>query len=94
MFFFFQNAFNLSKKNSTIRAILNSLPDDKISDQSKFKAFTDNKMILAQKSKFMLGRVGNIVGKCWLPAFSRFPTMLSKAFFSRGVKSKDCMVKG
>ena len=32
--------------------------------------------------------------KCWLPAFSPFPIMLSKAFFSRGVKSADCVVKG
>ena len=31
--------------------------------------------------------------KCLLPAFSPFPTMFSKAFFSRGVKSWDCAVK-
>ena len=31
--------------------------------------------------------------KCWLPAFSPFSTMFSKAFFSRGVRSRDCMVK-
>ena len=26
-------------------------------------------------------------GKCWIPAFSLFPTMFSKFFFSRVVKS-------
>ena len=32
-------------------------------------------------------------GKCWLPAFSPFPTMFSKGFFLRVVKSRNCMVK-
>ena len=53
------------------------------------KAFVNHKL------KFALGRVENIVQKirkCWFPAFSPFPTMFSKAFFSRGVKSLDCMV--
>ena len=31
--------------------------------------------------------------KCWLPAFSPFPTMFSKDFFLRVVKSRDCVVK-
>ena len=30
---------------------------------------------------------------CWLPAFSPFPKMFSKAFFFRVVKSWDCVVK-
>ena len=37
----------------------------------------------------------NIVEKierCWLPAFSPVPTMFSKSFFHRVVKSRDCMV--
>ena len=37
----------------------------------------------------------NIVGKrkkCWLPAFSPFPTMFSKGFF-KVVESRDCVVK-
>ena len=33
-------------------------------------------------------------GKCWLPAFSSFPTMFSKGFLYRVIKSRDCMVKG
>ena len=32
--------------------------------------------------------------KCWLPAFSTFPTMFSKAFSSRVDRSLDCVVKG
>ena len=31
--------------------------------------------------------------KYWLPAFSPVLTMFSKAVFSRGVKSRDCVVK-
>ena len=30
--------------------------------------------------------------KCWLPAFSSFPTMFSKGFFRRVLKSRDCVV--
>ena len=43
--------------------LLNSLPNDKILDKSKFKAFADDKIILTQKLKFVLGRVESIVGK-------------------------------
>ena len=31
--------------------------------------------------------------KCWLPAFSPFPTMFSKGFFFRVLKSPDRVVK-
>ena len=31
--------------------------------------------------------------KCRSPAFSPFPTMFSKGFFTRVVKSQDCVVK-
>ena len=31
--------------------------------------------------------------KCWLPAFSPFPTMFSKALVPRVIKSRDCVVK-
>ena len=45
---------------------------------------------------YVLDRVENIVGKrkkCWLPKFSYFPTMFSKAFLSKVVKSWDCVGK-
>ena len=32
-------------------------------------------------------------GKCWLPPFSSFPTMFSKGFCHRVVKSRDCVVR-
>ena len=44
---------------------------------------------MTQKLKFVLGREQNIVGK----GENAGPTMLSKAFFSRGVKIPDCVVK-
>ena len=44
-------------------AVINSLPNNKILDWSKLKAFADNKINLTKKSKFVLGRVENIVGK-------------------------------
>ena len=31
--------------------------------------------------------------KCWLPAFSPFPTIFSRAFFFKDVKSRDSVVK-
>ena len=42
---------------------LNSLPNDKILNQSKLKGFADNKINVTQKLKFVLGRVKNIVKK-------------------------------
>ena len=31
--------------------------------------------------------------KCWSPAFSPFPTMFSKVFYLRVVKTRNCLVK-
>ena len=41
----------------------NFLPDDKILDWSKLKAFADEKINETEKMKFVFGRVENIVGK-------------------------------
>ena len=43
--------------------VLNSLPNDKSLDQSKFKAFADGNITVTKKSKFTLGRVKNSVRK-------------------------------
>ena len=63
---------------------LKSLPNDKILDWSKLKAFADDLINLNQKLKFDMGRVENIVGKgenaSWQHFFP-FPTMFS--IFSR-----------
>ena len=58
-------------------------------------AFADYKIIVTQKLKFVFGWVENMGKgkKCWFLAFSPFPIMFSKAFYSRGVKSRDCVVK-
>ena len=42
---------------------LYTLPNDKILDMSKFKAFADDTLNVYQILKFSLGRVENIVGK-------------------------------
>ena len=44
-------------------SVLNSLPNDKILDLSKLKAFADDKINETQKLKFKLGRLENTVGK-------------------------------
>ena len=43
--------------------MFNPLPNDKILDLSKLKAFADNKINVTQKGKFALGWLENIVGK-------------------------------
>ena len=73
-----------------------SLPNDEISDRLKFKAFADNKINVTEKLKFVLGKGKKHFEKrrkCWLPAFSPFPTMFSKVFSFRVIKSRDCVVK-
>ena len=52
---------------------------------------------LDSKVKIRVGKSRKHCGKrrkCWLPAFSHFPTRFSKDFLFRGVKSRDCVVKG
>ena len=41
----------------------NSLPNDRILDWSKLKAFADDKINVTEKLKFVFERVENIVGK-------------------------------
>ena len=81
---------------NAVKHVLSSLPNDKYLDWSKLKAFADDKSNVAEKLKFVLGKVEKHCGKrrkCWLPAFSPFPTMFSKEFYFRVVKSRDCIVK-
>ena len=42
---------------------VNSFPNDKILDWSKFKAFADDKVNVNELLKFDLGRVENMLGK-------------------------------
>ena len=76
--------------------LFNSLTNDKFLDRSKLKAFADDKLNLAEKIEICFGKGRKHCGKrrkCWLPAFSPFPTVFSEGFYFRDVKSRDCMVK-
>ena len=67
----------------------NSLPNDKILDWSKLKAFADDTINVTQKFKFVLGRVENIVGKGENAAhchFLLFPQCFQKTTFSGSLK--------
>ena len=60
------------------------------------KTCADGKINRTENLKFVWGRIENIVGKgvnASLPAFSPFPTMFSKFFFIKVVKSRDCVLK-
>ena len=57
---------------------------------------SEDKINVTEKLKFVLEKLENMVGKgrkCWLPGFSLFPIMFSKAFLYRVVKNQDCVVK-
>ena len=43
--------------------MVNSFPNNKILDWSKLKGFADDKILVIQNQKFILGSVKNIVGK-------------------------------
>ena len=66
--------------------MFNSLSNKKILDQSKLKAFADDKINAIEKLNLVLGWVKNIV------VASIFSTMLLKRFFHRVIKSGDCVV--
>ena len=50
---------------------------------SKLNAFADDSFSESKTVQFFFGKVENDEKrtKCWLPAFSLFPTMFSKHFF-------------
>ena len=99
------NAFkkNLSKELPSLKTILittfsaffrwfNPFPNDKMLDETKSKAFADDKLNIAKMTISPLDRVENSVGK-GENAGSSLPTVFSKAFFLRVVTSRDCVVK-
>ena len=77
-----------------MRFVLTLFPNKKILDWFKLKAFADDKIDVNKKLKFGMERIEYIVRKCWLPAFSPFPTLFSKGFFFKVVKSWAWLVKG
>ena len=62
----------------------NSIPNDKILDWSKLKAFADDKINVTEELKFVLGRVENIVGKG--ENFLLFPQWFQKASYTGSLK--------
>ena len=68
---------------------VNSLPNDKFLDWSIGKAFADNKLNVAEKLKFILGRVENMVGKgenAGYQHFLLFPQCFQKSSISGSLK--------
>ena len=77
--------------------VLNSLPNDKILALTEFKAFADNRNNRNSLIVICVGKSRKHCRKrneCWLPAFSPFHTMFSKASIAKGVKIWDCVVMG
>ena len=65
----------------------NTIPNNKIFEWTKLKAFSSDKINAIEKLKSVSGWEENIVGKrrkCLFPAFSPFPSMFSKGLFYRG----------
>ena len=73
----FQKAcFPGASKGVIVWEWVNSLPDNKILDWSKFEAFAENKINVTEKLKFVFRKVG-------FPAFSPFSKLFSKILFLR-----------
>ena len=72
----------------------NFLPSDKFLAWSKLKAFAEDKHNLKTEIFSVMGRKHCWKRrKCWLPAFSPFPTF-SKGFFSRSLLKVGIVCKG
>ena len=75
----------LCKRNKKQTNYFNSLPNDKILDLSKLKAFADGKINVTLKLKIKSGRVEKIVGKgenAGNKHFLLFPQCFQKASYS------------
>ena len=78
LFIFYMGVFSLDRS-------FNSLPNNKILDQSKLKAFADDKIKVIEKLKFVLGRIENIVGKggsAGYQHFLLFPQCFQEVYFT------------
>ena len=77
--------------------LFSSLPNDKMVVWSKLKLSADNELKVAQRVKIVPDREENNVGKrenAGYQHFLFFPHFFSKGFFSRVLKSPDCLEKG
>ena len=83
-------------KHILFSAAFNSSPNNKFLDWSNLKELADDNINMIINLKFVLGRVENTVGKgenAGYQHFLLFPTMFSKGFYLRVLKSQDCVVK-
>ena len=96
LFYFFQKEYQVfSHIYFVVCKCFNPLPNDKVLNETKFKAFADNK--LNYKKIIFLSLIEQKTGKrrkCWLPAFSPFHALFSKAMFPRVAKRCDCVGMG
>ena len=60
--------------------------EEKMLDSSKLKGKADDKLDVTQIMKFAIEDVEKRA-ECWLPASSSFPTIFSKAFSPKEVKT-------
>ena len=68
----------------------------KIWNVTKLKVFADDKFNIDKMTISLLDKLENTVGKgenAGYQHFLLFPTVFSKAFFFRVVKSRDCLAK-
>ena len=63
-----------------LQKFFNSLPNGKILDESKFKAYVDDKIILTQNSKLLLESVENMVEKGENAGYQHFLLFSHNAF--------------
>ena len=76
--------------------LVNSLANYKILDVTKWKAFADDKINVAQMMISVIDRVENIVGKgknAGYQHFLLFPQCFQKSSCFKVIKSLDCVVK-
>ena len=84
------NYLPFHRKGNQIRDwSLNSLPNNRILNWSKLKAFANDKINMAKKLKFVLRRVENVMGKgenAGYQHFLLFPQCFQTASFSGSLK--------
>ena len=83
------NALKLDQSKIVLFGNRLTLPNAKILDMSKLKAFAGDKIDVTEKLKFVLERVENIVGKgenAGYQHFLLFPQCFPKASFSGSLK--------
>ena len=91
-----QHDKELTNTSRIINQILKLLQNDKLLDVKKLKAFADDKLNVTRMTISLFDKSRKHFSKsrkCWLPAFSPFPTVFSKALLFSFVKSGGSLVK-